>query len=276
MKQTCFKRTKIILILIFIIVSTSWVFGQQDTLKVGDIVTAKRIPRLKTACSGVVAHTPLSIKEKAAIYYKKLNKRYNDEGRKYNLEYLDKYGYPPPPSEFPNKFYTKLLNDLKDLLAVHTTYNDNSLKLIEEKLLIWEFWEGCSIPNSTFLTLMNTYYKIAPDKAINFCISRWELIKHHKIDRTEFHEIPWIKNYPYLVFIFDNLSLHELLNVFLIKNNLSKESNEKFIDLCFKELRYNKTKEEIQMIKNYIISLQHIINKDKKLNSYFLKKINNL
>jgi len=225
-------------------------------------------------CFHIYAQDTLSIEDKANNYYQELNKKYNEQARLFNLEFLDKYGFPPDPNEFSREFYRKELNKLKDSLSIYTSCWHSSIGFIEERLLIWELMKGGTIPDSTFLILIDAYYKIAPDKAVKFCISRWEFRKYHEIDIVKYHEVPWVKNYPYLVFLFDNLSLIELLNALIMKNNLSVESNKNFIDLCFKELKYNKSEEEMRKIIEYVRAMQ-AIGHGRQYNDYFIKLLKN-
>ncbi len=227
------------------------------------------------------AQDTISLEEKANIYYEKIGKRYNEEGRLYNLEYLDKYGYPPPVPDpikgypFSNKFFKEIRDSLINEYYKKSECVETSIDYLEEKLLIWELKRGGALPDSTFLVLMDAYHNIAPKRAVNFCVLRWDFWKHHIVDIVKYHEIPWIKNYPYVVFLFDNLTMPDILNLLLSKNSLSEKRNEEFINLCIRELKYNLPSNEFQLYVDYINSLRNLINNDDELNMYFLKKMSN-
>lgn len=205
-------------------------------------------------------------------YYSELKSNYGKSSAIYAKEFYDKNGYPPSPEQFKifrDNYFVKERSNLNNQI-IHQSYClESTIKFIEEKLQIWEFQVGGSLPDSTFLVLMDQFYKIAPTIAIKYCIKKWSITKVHELDLINIVEIPYIKNYPYVTYIFNHLESPMLLNTLIYSNELSENDNQKFIDLCIKHFKQSNSKETIENMQNYISSFLKIEDKID-LNDYFL------
>ena len=218
------------------------------------------------------AQDTLDIEEKARLFYGHENEAFQKERRIFSQTMFDKYNYPPTPSQsdsFFYEFHKQQRHRLSKALKEKSDTND-LVSFIKERLNIWELMQGGTIPDSTFLILMDNYFQIDTNAAILFCVNHWAFRKSHEIDIVDFHDIPWIKNYPYVVYLFDHLSVAELGEVLLSENELIPDENKAFVDLCIKELMY--TPFNRLLFKKYIETLMSSSNL-KPRNDYFFQRV---
>jgi hypothetical protein len=224
--------------------------------------------------------TFISVQAQDSLFYQTESKKFYDKEykdwskiyRPYALEILSKYDRSPLITErdsFRNEYFRKLRDTLKAKIDNKMQFKTELVdSLLEYRLMLWNFRKG-QIPDSTFLILINSYFNIDQKGAIEFCMQNWSVQKAHKMDRTEFHEIPWTKNFPYISYLFDKLSSSELLELFVLILEPDTERNELLSKLCYRELVYNKPEVQKEIMKQYIDYFIKV-NSIKKYNNEFV------
>lgn len=156
-----------------------------------------------------------SITNKAINYYEDFFLRYNEQGKAHTAEFMNKHGYPPNPKIFTTRFYRKERDSLANLAYKKADCREESISYLEERLQIWELMKGGLLPDSTFTVLMDAFYDIAPEQAIDFCVEHWAFNKLLERQSFEVGEGYNLRNYPYVNFLFNNLDHPQLIHVVL-------------------------------------------------------------
>jgi len=231
-----------------------------------------------------IVFTCFSIHAQDSIFYQQESKKFYDKEYlnwsefygKFASEKIAKFDISPSVEEndsLRNIFFQKLRDTLKANIYQKSQFKTELVdSLLEYRLMLWNYRDGGTIPDSTFLLLMDSYFDLDEKTAIDFCMQNWSIRKFHKMDRIEIHEIPWTKNFPYISYLFEKLSTSELLELFVLKIEPNKEKNKLLSKLCYRDLVYNKSK-EIEIMKQYI-ELFLKVNSIKEYNHEFFNHFN--
>ncbi len=223
----------------------------------------------------------LEIEEKASLHFAKEKKLQGTASAKFAADYIDKYGVFPSDEDVKNfheKWREARQDSLSKIIALHFAYMNGGMDFIRERLLIWELKKGKGLPDSTFTILMTKYFEANKEKAVQFCIQRWEVLKLHKSDFADNQDVgddPAMKNYPYVSYLFEKLDLSEIIKILIHKNSLSDDENQKFTKLFLIEFKKEYPKYKLKEIYNYsnsLIRLDKIIGSNK----YFISRLKDL
>lgn len=237
----------------------------------------------------LLAQDTTTIEEKASLYYNDLKTRYGQQSAKYSEEYNTTHGLnagiPPDPlkgSPYFRYFYRKERDSLANLAYKKADCLEGAISYLEERLQIWELMKGGLLPDSTFTVLMDAFYDIAPEQAIDFCVEHWAFSKLLERQSFEVGEGYNLRNYPYVQFLFDNLDRPQLIHVVLthVGPEIKTEQNQTHLlfnpqslaELVIQSLRGRMSREDFDEIIRFVQAYVRI-HDGADLNQNFISKI---
>ena len=232
------------------------------------------IPYILVSLSSVAQDTLPQIEEIAETYYENLYTRFNAEGREFNIQFIDQNGYPPSPDSFFNMFYrTERKRIITELIDSKTCLDDVKLN-IYTNISIWEHKKQGGIPDSMIIQLLDQLFEVDKEEGINYCIQNWAFWKPHIKDYKGNNQSPYIRNYPYLTYLFDNIPISDLCVIFLTNPILSRSNYLPLNDLVIKELNIRLSHVKYKKMLSFIdlsLSLDQLKNTNKNFYNNFKK-----
>lgn len=131
------------------------------------------------------------------------------------------------------------------------------------------------IPNKRLDGIISAFYRLSKDKANSYCLNNWDTYKVHENDRIDYKEIPWGKNFPFVVKLFEYNTDTDLL-VLILRWSPPEDSDWKgLVDLISKVLTYNtmqKSKIQKQLYFNYMHAFFELNSIPEDKRNYFLER----
>jgi len=187
------------------------------------------------------------IKQKAEEYRENLKQEYGTKSAKFLLYFMQEYNRPLMPNE-SNEYFESFHKKKRDSLAAVLQHEFDSIQTflhnIEERLLIRELVPGGGMPDPRFYQLMDYYFQVNPDRAFQFCLSRWRYNEFHKSDEGDYKEVPYTKNVPYVHYLLERYPLSTLIQKLFFAKDVPQMKN--LASLLRKELAYRGQLEYVQ------------------------------
>ena len=209
-------------------------------------------------------------------FYAKQAQDYYTQSKEFSRNFYKKNGYPPTPDvsdAFFKSFHRKLRASVSNEIQIISKTKEKLLdSLIIFRLNLLNYKERGKNPDSMFLVLMNSYYELDKESAIDFCTKHLQFRRLHNDSYYGNKDIRDIYNHPYIIFLFEKLSVSQLLEVFVL---LREEdfNNEALLKKVYYELIYYKSKGKKEpmkiFIENYIM-----INSIEEYNKTFVNFFN--